>query len=169
MEPLTAAVIVLAVLVLLLAAAGAGLLRRIRELELSVYRGIGLHLTGPASTQAGGAVAVPGAVTVVAKVNRRCPVCAEVLRVLGERAAAGLRGVELVVVTDDPQLAERVPAGLRVISDPAVWRAVEVPFVPALLVVDQHGIVVETTPAGSGDVVADVVRRAVASAGAEAS
>jgi hypothetical protein len=50
-----------------------------------------------------------------------------------------------------------------------VWRAVEVPFVPALLVVDQHGIVVETTPAGSGDVVADVVRRAVASAGAEAS
>ena len=40
MDPLTAAVLVLAVLVVLLFAAGAGLYRRVRELEPATYRGV---------------------------------------------------------------------------------------------------------------------------------
>jgi hypothetical protein len=170
-EPLTAAVVVLAVLVLLLAAAGAGLLRRIRELELTVYRGVGLRFAGPPAPGPGSPVTTPGRVAVVAKLNRRCAVCAEVLAALGERAGAASAGngtvadgtgpgPELIVLSDDPELAGRAPAGVRVIADPAVWRAVDVPFLPALLIVDQHGIVVDTHPAGSGAVVAEAVRQA---------
>jgi hypothetical protein len=155
-EPLTAAVVVLTVAVLLLGAAGAGLLRRIRELELAVYRGVGLRFATAAQQDI--ALTTPGRTAVVAKVNRHCPVCAEVIRALGD--SAGTAAVELVVVSDDPRLADRAPDGVRVLTDPAVWRAVEVPYVPALLVVDRRGIVVQTTPAGSGDVVARVIRRA---------
>jgi hypothetical protein len=164
-EPLTAAVVVLSVVVLLLAAAGAGMLRRIRELELAVYRGVGLRFAEAAQPTT--ALTAPGGVAVVVKVNRRCPVCAEVLRALGE--CAGTESVELVVVSDDPELADRAPAGVRVITDPAVWRGVDVPYVPALLIVDQHGIVVQTVPAGSGEVVAQTVRHAADLAKVEAS
>jgi hypothetical protein len=159
-EPVTAALIVLSVVVVLLAAAGAGLLRRVRELELAVYRGVGIRFSGTQLPRAGVTVTSPGRVAVVAKLTRQCPVCAEVLRAIGESAAAGPEELEYVVVSDDPDLTRDAPAGLTVITDPAVWRAVQVPFVPALLIVDPHGVVVDSVPAGSGEVVADVVARA---------
>lgn len=160
MSPTTAAILVLAVVVVLLAAAGAGLLRRVRELELAVYRGVGLRFASPQTRGPAAAITVPGRVSVVAKLTSRCPVCADVLRGLGEGAAAAGGAVDLIAVSDDPDLPGKAPAGIGVIADPAVWRSVEVPYVPALLVVDEHGVVVENLPAGSGDVVADVIVRA---------
>lgn len=159
MSPVNAALIVLMVAVLLLAAAGAGLLRRVRELELAVYRGVGLRFTG-AQPVKGVSVATPGRVALVAKLTRQCPVCAEVLQAMAQSAQADPGTLEYVVVSDDPELGRKAPAGLTVITDPAVWRAVQVPYVPALMIVDQHGIAVDTAPAGSGEVVAEMAQRA---------
>ncbi|HZM80909.1 MAG TPA: hypothetical protein VFC19_34735 [Candidatus Limnocylindrales bacterium] len=161
MAPVTAALIVLTLAVVLLAAAGAGLLRKVRELELAVYRGVGLKFAGPQLGQDGPRVTTPGRVAVVAKLTRHCPVCAEVMQAMGTSAQADPDTLEYVVVGDDPELGRDAPAGLTVITDPAVWRTVQVPFVPALLIVDQHGTAVDSMPAGSGQAVADIVKRAM--------
>ncbi len=168
MNPLVAAVIVLAVVVVLLGAAGAGMLRRIRELELAVYRGVGFRLATAQARESRLELTTPGRVGVVAKLTRRCPVCADVLQELGKSTTAASE-LEFVVVSDDPELAGRAPAGVKVITDPAAWRAVDVPFAPALLIVDEHGVVVDSIPAGGGHVVADVVARASAMRKVEAS
>lgn len=151
--------IVLTVLVLLIAAAGAGLLRRVRELELAVYRGVGLRFAASGTGQQSLSIATPGSVTVVAKLTRQCPVCAQVLAAMVDNARSAEGPLEFVVLSDDPELPAQTMDRLRVITDPVVWRAVDVPFVPALLVVDEHGTVVNTTPAASGQAVTDLVRR----------
>lgn len=161
MTPVTAALIVLTAAVVLLAAGGAGLLRKVRELELAVYRGVGLNFAGPQLGHEGARITTPGRVAVVAKLTRHCPVCADVMRAMGDSAREHPDTLEYVVVGDDPELGQDSPAGLTVITDPAVWRAVQVPFVPALLIVDQHGIAVDSMPAGSGDAVAEMVERAM--------
>jgi len=161
MTPVTAGLIVLTVAVVLLAAAGAGLLRKVRELELAVYRGVGLHFAEPRLAQGGPSVTTPGRVAVVAKLTRHCPVCVEVMQAMVASAQADPDTLEYVVLGDDPELASKAQPGLTVITDPAVWRAVQVPFVPALLIVDQHGIAVDSMPAGSGQAVADIVERAL--------
>jgi len=161
MTPVTAGLIVLTVAVVLLAAAGAGLLRKVRELELAVYRGVGLHFAGPQLGQDGPSVTTPGRVAVVAKLTRHCPVCVEVMQAMVASAQADPDTLEYIVVGDDPELGRESPAGLTVITDAAVWRTVQVPFVPALLIVNQHGIAVDSMPAGSGQAVADIVERAM--------
>jgi hypothetical protein len=169
MSPSTAAILILTVVVLLLAAAGAGMLRRIRELELAVYRGVGIRFASSPGRAPAPAITTPGRVSVLAKLTGRCPVCADVLRGLGDSAAASDGTIDLIAVSDDADLPGKAPAGVTAIADPAVWRSVEVPYVPALLIVDEHGVVVENIPAGSGDVVADVVARAKALSKVEAS
>lgn len=169
MAPTTAALIVLCVLVLLLVAAGAGLLRRVRELELAVYRGVGLRFAGTGAEQQSLSITTPGRVTVVAKVTRQCPVCAQVLAAMVDAAQSMDGALDFVVLSDDQKLPVQATDRLRVITDPTTWRAVDVPFVPALLVVDEQGIVVNTTPAGSGEAVTDLVRRTRALGTVEAS
>lgn len=160
MEPITAAVVILFVLVALVFAAGAGIYRRVRELELATYRGVGIRMS------AGGEETVrigrPGDMTIVVKVNRRCPVCEEALRAVGKLAPELPAGVGFVVVSDDPAFDKDLPESVQVIRDPEVWRSVNVPYVPALLVVDEQGIVVHTTPAGSAEIVSETVERVVA-------
>jgi hypothetical protein len=160
-EPLTAAVIILAILVLLLFAACAGLYRRVRELELATYSGVGVRLaTGP-DTQAN-ALAVPGGTTMVIKVNRRCPICDDVLQAAARLAITLPRDLSFAVLSDDPAFDKQLPESIRVIKDPAVWRAAGVPYTPALLVVDENGVVGFTSPVGSGEALTEIVERAVA-------
>ncbi|MEU1723016.1 hypothetical protein ACNF49_38040 [Actinomadura sp. ATCC 39365] len=164
MEPLTAVVIILAVLVALLFAAGAGLYRRVRELELATYNGVGVRFAGAAAgpeAQANG-LAVPGATTMVIKVNRRCPICDDVLLAAAGMAADLPSDLSFTVLSDDPGFDKSLPGSIRVIKDPAIWRAASVPYSPALLVVDENGVVVFTAPVGSGEALTEIVERAVA-------
>lgn len=161
MEPLTAVVIILAVLVALLFAAGAGLYRRVRELELATYNGVGVRFAAGSDTQAN-ALAVPGGTTMVIKVNRRCQICDEVLLAAAGMAASLPPDLSFSVLSDDPGFDKSLPGSIRVIKDPAIWRAASVPYSPALLVVDENGIVVFTAPVGSGEALTEIVERAVA-------
>ncbi|WP_214324472.1 hypothetical protein [Nonomuraea sediminis] len=161
MDPLTAVVIVLAILVLLLFAAGAGLYRRVRELELATYSGVGLRLAPEPGAQAS-ALAVPGGTSMVIKVNRRCPVCDDVLVAAGRLAATLPSDMSFAVLSDDPGFDKPLPDTIRVIKDPALWRAAGVPYTPALLVVDDKGVVGFTSPVGSGEALTEIVERAVA-------
>lgn len=160
MEPLTAAVLILYVLVALVFAAGAGFYRRIRELELATYRGVGLRM-GTAGEESL-AIGRAGQSTIVVKVNRRCPVCEEVLRAVGKLAPELPEGVGFTVVSDDPAFDKDLPQSVQVIRDPQVWQSVNVPYTPALLVVDAQGVVVHTTPAGSAEIVSEIVERVAA-------
>jgi hypothetical protein len=164
-DPLAAAVIVLAVLVVLLFAAGAGLYRRIRELELATYRGVGLTLggadgaTGSVGADLSRGLVSPGRTTIVLKLNRRCAVCDELLAALPRISLDLPTGLRLVVLSDDAGFDREVPDGVDVIRDAAAWRAVTVPYVPAIVVVDDRATVVYTAPAGSAGALDDVVRR----------
>ncbi|MFG1710339.1 TlpA family protein disulfide reductase [Nonomuraea sp. M3C6] len=157
MEPITAAVIILFVLFALLLAAGAGLYRRVKELELAAYSGVGVKLA-----QESLSIGRPGVTTIVAKINRRCPVCEEVVAAIAKLAPDLPDSVSFTVVSDDPAFDKKLPESVQLIKDPEIWRSISVPFTPALLVVDEQGVIVYTTPAGSGDVVADIARRAIA-------
>ncbi|WP_433242612.1 hypothetical protein ACQPYK_38385 [Streptosporangium sp. CA-135522] len=161
MDPLTAVVIVLAILVGLLFAASAGLYRRVRELELATYSGVGLRLAAGPDTQAS-ALAVPGGTSMVIKVNRRCPICDDVLLAAAKLAATLPSDLSFAVLSDDPGFDKPLPDTIRVIKDPALWRAAGVPYTPALLVVDEQGVVSFTSPVGSGEALAEIVERAVA-------
>lgn len=157
MEPTTAAVIILFVLVAMLMAAGAGLYRRVKELELATYNGVGVKLA-----QESLSIGRPGATTIVAKINRRCPICEDVVATIARLAPDLPENVGFVVVSDDPGFDKQLPESVQVITDPQVYRSISVPYTPALLVVDEQGVIVFTTPAGSGDVVVDLAERAVA-------
>lgn len=161
MEPLTAVVIILAVLVLLLFAAGAGLYRRVRELELATYSGVGMRLTPGSDAQSNG-LAVPGGTTMVIKINRRCAICDEVLLAAATLALTLPPDLSFAVLSDDPEFDKPLPDSIRVIRDPAIWRAAGVPYTPALLVVDENGVVGYTAPVGSGEALTELVGRAMA-------
>ncbi|MFE3452087.1 hypothetical protein ACFXJ8_24520 [Nonomuraea sp. NPDC059194] len=160
MDPITAAVLILFVLVALVFAAGAGLYRRVRDLELATYNGVGVRLAAGGEESAG--IGRPGQTTIAVKVNRQCPICEDVLLAVGKLAADLPEGVGFTVVSDDPGFDKELPGSVQVIRDPKVWRSVTVPYVPALLVVDEQGIVVHTTPAGSGEIVSETVDRVIA-------
>jgi hypothetical protein len=157
MEPLTAAVVVMAVLILLMFAAGAGLYRRVRELELATYQGVGLRLGAGVGNAESLTLTAPGRKSVIVKVNRRCPVCDELLAEVAQIATRLDDDIQLVVLSDDPGFDRVLPERVRVITDPDAWRAVTVPYVPALLVVDERGVVVHTSPGGSTQALERVV------------
>ncbi|GGT12545.1 hypothetical protein ACFFV7_49490 [Nonomuraea spiralis] len=159
---MTAVVIILAVLVALLFAGGAGLYRRVRELELATYNGVGVRFATTGPEARANALAVPGSTTMVIKVNRRCPICDDVLLAAADMAATLPSDLSFTVLSDDPGFDKSLPASVRVIRDPAIWRAASVPYAPALLVVDEHGVVVFTAPVGSGEALTEIVERAVA-------
>ncbi|WP_214413834.1 hypothetical protein [Sphaerisporangium fuscum] len=159
MDPTSAAVIVLAVLVALLFAAGAGLYRRVRELELATYHGVGVRLGAGQDEPTRSAVTTPDGTTLVVKINRQCSICDEVLLAVGKLAPTLPGDHSFAVVSDDPGFDKSLPEQVRVIKDPAIWRSITVPYAPALLVVGADGLVVFTTPVGSGDALVDVVDR----------
>ncbi|WP_214104574.1 hypothetical protein [Acrocarpospora catenulata] len=162
MDPLTAAVIVLGLLVALMFAAGAGLYRRVRELELATYHGVGLRLGAGQEEQAKSSLATTDGTTLVVKINRQCPVCEDLLLAIGKLAPGLPADHSFTVVSDDPGFDRNLPETVRVIKDPAVWRSITVPYTPALLVVGPDGLVVFTTPVGSGEALGELVERAVA-------
>jgi hypothetical protein len=157
-EPLTAGVIVLAVVVALLFAAGAGLYRRVRELELATYQGVGVRFGGEQAQQSLSGF-TPNGTTFVVKINRQCPICDELVLAVGRLSPELPAGYSFALLSDDPRFDKPVPAGVNVIRDPALWRSVTVPYTPALLVVDDGGVVVHTTPVGSGDALTEIVER----------
>ena len=159
MDGLTAAVIILAVLVLLLFAAGAGLFRRVRELELATYNGIGLNFATGQGDQQLANVASVGTTTLIVKVTHRCAVCEEILATVAQEARSLPPRVSISVVSDDPAFAWDMPTTVRVFTDPSLFRSLTTPYTPALLVVDEHGMVIFTTPAGSGVVVTNTLQR----------
>jgi hypothetical protein len=160
-DPLTAGVIVLALVVVLLFAACAGLYRRIRELELATYSGIG-HRFGAEQAQQSLSGFTPNGTTFVLKINRQCPVCDELVAAVGGLAPKLPAGYSFALLSDDPGFDKPVPGAVNVIRDPKLWRSVTVPYTPALLVVDEKGVVAFTTPVGSGDVLTEFVERVVA-------
>lgn len=160
MDPLTAAVVVLAVLVILICAAAAGLYRRVRELELAVYKGVGLNITDGHGGGDAPVLSSPGHTSIILKINRRCPVCEELLAAAA-RLASRVDDAELVVLSDDPGFDRNMPDTVRVVRDPDAWRAVTVPYVPAILVVDERGTVVYTAPGGSPEVLERVIEQFV--------
>ncbi|GII75747.1 hypothetical protein Sru01_07290 [Sphaerisporangium rufum] len=162
MAPTSAAVIVLFVLVALLFAAGAGLYRRVRELELATYNGVGVRLGAGQNEQARSAITTPNGTTLLVKINRQCSICEDVLLAIGKLAPELPPDHSFAVVSDDPAFDKSLPGEVRVIKDPAIWRSVSVPYAPALLIVDPDGVVMFTTPLGSGDALVDVVQKAVA-------
>lgn len=161
MEPTTAAIIVLAVLVGLLFAAGAGLYRRVRELELATYEGVGVRFTSGQHEQARSAITRPDGTTLVVKINRQCSICDDVLVAVAKLAPELPEDHSFAVVSDDPGFGKSLPETVRVIKDPEMWRSITVPYAPALLVVDPDGLVVFSTPVGSGEALVDVVERAL--------
>jgi hypothetical protein len=167
MSPITGAVVVLGVVVILLFAGGAGLYRRVRELELAVYNGVGRNLATAHPSTAVRSLATPGRTSIILKINRRCPICEDLIAT-ARRIAPGLPSdVQLVVLSDDPDFDKFLPENVRVIRDPDAWRAVTVPYVPALIVVDEQGLVVHTEPGGSTGALEAAVDR-VTSKGKEA-
>jgi hypothetical protein len=160
-DPTSAAVIVLAVLVGLLCAAGAGLYRRVRELELAAYNGVGVRFGGGQDEQARSAVTTPDGTTLVVKINRQCPICDELLLAIDKLAPGLPDDHSFAVVSDDPGFDKSVPDGVRLIKDPAIWRSVAVPYTPALLVVGADGLVGFTAPLGSGEALVEIVERSV--------
>lgn len=162
MSPVVAALIIQGVVILLLVGAGAGLYRRIRELELATFHGVGLTVANVMADGRGGLV-TPGRRSIVLKINRRCPVCEDILDALEGLLHQVPTDAEVVVVSDDPNFDRPLPSGVRVIRDPAVWRATPVPYAPALLVVDERGTVTFTSPVGSGEVLDELLRTSMAS------
>lgn len=160
MDPIVGIVILLAVLVILLFAAGAGLYRRVRELELAVYRGVGQNLVGTNTTNALQPLATIGKTTVIVKVNRRCPVCDDLLRGVAQIAAGLGNDLQLTVLSDDPQFDKPLPGNVRVVRDADAWRALTVPYVPAIVVVSTDGVVLHTEPGGSVESFEAAVERA---------
>lgn len=112
MNPVVAALVVQAVLIVLLLAAGAGLYRRVRELELATFRGIGLSLTATAS---GVSALTAGRRAVVVKINRRCPVCEDILGAIDLASAQLPADTDVVVVSDDPHVSWRSSGRVRVV------------------------------------------------------
>jgi hypothetical protein len=160
MDPVIGIIILLAVFVLLLFAAGAGLYRRVRELELAVYHGVGQNLVGTNTANALQSLASPGRTTVILKVNRRCPVCDDLLGGVA-RMAPGLRNdIQLTVLSDDPQFDKPLPENVRVVKDADAWRGLTVPYVPAVVVVSADGVVIHTEPGGSVESFEAAVERA---------
>jgi hypothetical protein len=160
-DPTSAAVIVLAILVGLLFAAGAGLYRRVRELELAAYNGVGVRFGAGQDEQARSVITTANGTTLVVKINRQCPICDELLLAIGKLAPGLPDDHSFAVVSDDPGFDKSLPDDVRVIKDPAIWRSITVPYTPALLVVGADGLVVFTTPLGSGDALVEFVERAV--------
>jgi len=159
-SPLTAAVVALAIFTVLLAAGSAGLYRRVRELELAVYNGVGANLGGGPGQSAGSALRSlisPGRTSIIIKINRQCPVCDELMAGVRTIAPRLDNDLQLVVLSDDPTFDRLFPENVRVIKDPDAWRAAAVPYVPALLVVDERGTVVNTMPGGSVEALEEVV------------
>ncbi|WP_433533180.1 hypothetical protein ACQPYA_14855 [Micromonospora sp. CA-263727] len=147
-------------LVLLLFAAGAGLYRRVRELELAVYHGVGQNLVGTNTANALQPLATTGRTTVIVKVNRRCPVCDDLLGGVA-RIAPGLgNDIQLTVLSDDAQFDKPLPENVRVVKDADAWRALTVPYVPAVVVVSADGVVLHTEPGGSVESLEATVARA---------
>lgn len=159
MEPLTAAVIALALVVALLFAACAGMYRRLRDLEMATYNGVGLSLGGEQASQSLSGF-TPNGTTFLLKINRQCPVCEELILTVGKIAPSLPAGFSFALLSDDPQFNKPVPEQVKVIRDPKLWRSVTVPYTPALLVVDDKGLVAFTTPIGSGDALNEFVERA---------
>ncbi|MGC5031146.1 hypothetical protein [Micromonospora sp. DT229] len=161
MDPLTAGVIVLALVVVLLFAACAGLYRRLRDLEMAVYNGVGLRFGGEQAQQSLSGFDLNGT-TFLLKINRQCPVCDELVLAVGRLAPTLPAGHSFALLSDDPHFNKPVPDGVKVIKDPKLWRSVPVPYAPALLVVDEQGLIAFTTPIGSGEALDDFVGRATA-------
>ncbi|MFV2110111.1 hypothetical protein [Micromonospora sp. LOL_015] len=161
MDPLTAGVIVLALVVTLLFAACAGLYRRLRDLELATYNGVGLRFGAEQAQQS-----LPGfnsnETTFALKINRQCPVCDELVMAVGKLAPKLPAGYSFALLSDDLRFDKPVPQEVNVIRDPKLWRSITVPYTPALLVVDQQGIIAFTTPIGSSEALNDFVERTTA-------
>ena len=161
MDPLTAAVIILAIAVVLLFSAGAGLYRRVRQLELTSYHGVGLMLGDNREAPARlGVLVGDGASTVVVKVSRLCSMCEQVLQVVADRASSLPPHVRLVVLADSPDLPVRLPHDVPLVTDEVILRLVTLPYVPAGLLLDETGRVALTVPLGSPTSVDDLLERA---------
>jgi hypothetical protein len=161
-DPLTAGVIVLAVVVALLFAAWSGLYRRVRELELATYHGIGVRFGAEPDREGLPGIAAPTGTTFVLKLNRQCPVCDELVLEVGSLAPKLPSGYSFTLLSDDPQFDKPVPTEVRIIRDLMAWRSVTVPYAPALLIVDEQGIVVLTAPVGSRNALLNLVEKVLA-------
>lgn len=160
MDPVVAAVAILAAVVLILVFAMAGLLQRVKELERRLRAGASLPAPTAASNDEGRYEVAPrgGAwLSAVLVVQQGCGVCASVMPTFIGAASPGSPGLELVILTD----GEPPDAGtLRVVEDDELHRRLDPGYVPAMLIVDADSIIIAAEPAGSPEAVGVLLSRA---------
>lgn len=139
----TAAGLVLAwVVLILLAFAVAGLLRMVRDLQEAVASGRAM----PAASLVGRAVVgLAGEATATLVIDPGCMLCGPMLEAFDKAAADSpqrqMRVVTHQVSPDWPEVTH-----VAVTADEALYRDLDVPWTPALLVTDAEGVITQAVP-----------------------
>jgi hypothetical protein len=153
MSSTTAALVLSWLAIAVLALAVAGLLRQVRELQLTVYRGVGTQFvssTGLDADQPRLHDVGPSGAKILLKVDSRCGVCDDAVDQLAAIACRGDNALAYVAVTDTDRPTWRRP-GIHLIVNPELYAAIRAPWTPAVFAIDDDGRVVNAAAAGDRD------------------
>jgi hypothetical protein len=159
MSPLTAAVLLLWVVVLVLALACAGLLRQLREVQHDLAL-LQRSASGVSRRSAVPDVLVPrdGAeLTVALLVSPGCEVCEEILPIFLDDVVSRRPRIDPVVLSWDGASVPASRAGVRTVLDTSAYRSVDPGWTPALAVIDRSGAVAGVEPVGSPTAIREVL------------
>jgi hypothetical protein len=148
MDPLTAALVLAWIVLIVLAFAMAGLLRQLRDLQAALRRGVPAGQAPPDRPvpirPADGKVR-----SIVLLVDGHCPLCAEVAPVFADLARSGGTEVDFVVLSYAANdIADRLD-GVRFLADSDAYHRLDPGWRPAIVVVGQDGEIEAVEPAGS--------------------
>lgn len=146
----------------LLVAALAGVYRRVKELELYVYHGVGQPLPLPGElvdtlTHAPSGLRVNGA-TAILKINAQCPVCEDAVAGLADHASRFPDVRHVIVGPEAARHEMEWPSNVELVTDPRVYNGLRSPWVPALFVVDADGLILLRQAVVSGEAVIEYLR-----------
>lgn len=159
--------IVTAVLVVLLACAGAGLLRMLRETqhELRLVQRSGSSAAPSRATLDESLVPRDGAtMTVAMLMSPGCPVCEEVQPIF-DAETSSLEGRVDAVLVSWQDVTMPASSHARTIADTAVYRSLDPGYAPALVMIDERGNRIATEPAGSPEAVRTVLAQVASRVG----
>lgn len=163
LAPSTAAIVLLAAALIVLAFGMAGVWMRVRVLERRLAQ---LSVEGARSLQTAGALrpSAGSEYNCVLLISRSCPHCADAVATFASHARA-IEDIELTILS---RVEVDLPDGAAHLGrvDPAAFTELDPGWQPAIVVLDSDGKIVTTQPAGSEaairSVVAEVVQRAEA-------
>ncbi|MFC7485626.1 TlpA family protein disulfide reductase [Knoellia sp. CPCC 206453] len=151
MEPLTGAVVLAWLAIVVLALAVSGLLRRVKELS---EQGVGAAAVGPASEEFTLPAVDPSTfgaakIHIVLVVDPLCSTCHEVLPHLAQLSERADPVEESFHAVSHESRHGWDDTGFPVIIDDDLTRQLDVPWRPGVALVDQSGNVVKSRPVGS--------------------